>query len=51
MVQRESKLKIADNSGGKVAKVIGIPGFSKRRWARVGEVVVIAIQHDILLDR
>lgn len=44
MVQRESKLKIADNSGGRVAKVIGIPGFSKRRWATLGEVISIAIQ-------
>lgn len=44
MVQRETKLTVADNSGAKIAKIIGIPGASKRRYAYVGDVVVIAIQ-------
>lgn len=44
MVQRESKLTVADNSGAKIAKIIGIPGASKRRYASVGDVVVVAIQ-------
>lgn len=44
MVQRESKLTVADNSGAKIAKIIGIPGASKRRYASIGDVVVIAIQ-------
>lgn len=44
MLQRESKLTVADNSGAKVAKIIGIPGASKRRYASVGDVVVVAIQ-------
>lgn len=44
MVQRESNLIIADNSGAKVAKVIGIPGASKRRYAYIGDVVNVAVQ-------
>ena len=44
MLQRESNLTVADNSGAKVAKIIGIPGASKRRYASVGDVVVVAIQ-------
>lgn len=44
MVQRQTVLKVADNTGAKFAKVIGIPGFSKRRWATVGEIVVVAVQ-------
>jgi large subunit ribosomal protein L14 len=44
MVQRGSNLKVADNSGARIAKVIGIPGASKRRYATVGDVVVVAIQ-------
>jgi large subunit ribosomal protein L14 len=44
MLQQESKLIVADNSGAKVAKIIGIPGASKRRYASVGDVVVVAIQ-------
>jgi large subunit ribosomal protein L14 len=44
MVQRESNLTIADNSGGKIAKIIGMLGASKRRYANVGDVVVVAVQ-------
>lgn len=44
MIQRESKLKVADNSGARVVKVIGIPGASHRRFASVGDVVVAAVQ-------
>ncbi len=44
MVQVESQLKVADNSGAKVAKVIGIPGSSKRQYAKVGDIVVVSIQ-------
>ena len=47
MVQRESNLKVADNSGAKEAKIIGIPGASKRRYARVGDIVVVAVQKSI----
>lgn len=44
MVQTLSELKVADNSGAKVAKLIGIPGFSKRKWARIGDMIVISVQ-------
>ena len=44
MIQRQTKITIADNSGAKVAKVIGIPGSSKRRYAYVGDVVNVAVQ-------
>jgi large subunit ribosomal protein L14 len=44
MVQRETNLTIADNSGAKIAKVFGIPGASRRRYAYVGDVVNVSIQ-------
>ena len=47
MVQRESELTVADNSGAKIAKIFGIPGGSKRRYAYVGDVVNISIQKAI----
>ena len=47
MVQRESNLKVADNSGAKVAKIIGIPGASKRRYARIGDVVAVSVQKSL----
>jgi large subunit ribosomal protein L14 len=44
MIQKESILKIADNSGARNAKVIGIPGYSNRKSVSLGDVVVVAIQ-------
>ena len=44
MVHRQTILKIADNSGARTAKIIGIPGYSNRKTAKLGDVVVVAIQ-------
>lgn len=43
MLQLRSELKVADNSGARTARLIGIPGFSKRKWARVGDLIVVAV--------
>jgi large subunit ribosomal protein L14 len=43
MVQKETKLKVTDNSGARLARIIGIPGASKTRWARVGDIVKVSI--------
>mgnify|MGYP002395679809 CR=1 FL=1 len=47
MVHRQTILKIADNSGARTAKVIGIPGYSNRKTASLGDVVTVAIQRAI----
>lgn len=44
MVQKGTNLKVADNSGARIAKLIGIPGASRRRYATVGDIVVVAVQ-------
>ena len=44
MVQKGTKLIVADNSGAKIAEIIGIPGASRRRYASVGDIVVVAVQ-------
>lgn len=44
MVQRETRLTVADNSGAKIAKIFGIPGGSKRKYAGIGDVVTVSIQ-------
>jgi large subunit ribosomal protein L14 len=44
MLQRGTNLIIADNSGAKVAKVIGIPGYSKKLTVGIGDIVNIAVQ-------
>ena len=47
MVQRESILTVADNSGAKKVRIIGIPGYSHRKFASVGEIVTVAVQDAI----
>ena len=45
MVQQESKLNVADNSGAKVVKVIRVLGGSGRRYASVGDTVVVSVRN------
>lgn len=47
MIQAESVLKIADNTGAKRALCIRVLGGSKRRYARVGDVIVVTIKDAI----
>ena len=47
MIQQESMLKIADNSGAKRALCIRVLGGSKRRYASVGDVVVVTVKDAI----
>ncbi|HSR42210.1 MAG TPA: 50S ribosomal protein L14 [Longimicrobiales bacterium] len=44
MIQQESELNIADNTGAKRALCIRVVGGSKRRYARVGDVIVVTIK-------
>jgi large subunit ribosomal protein L14 len=47
MIQQESILRIADNTGAKKALVIRVLGGSGRRYARVGDVVVATVKDAI----
>ncbi len=47
MIQEYTLLTIADNSGAKTARCIRILGGSGRRYARVGDIVVVAIRSAI----
>ena len=47
MIQQESMLKIPDNSGVKSALCIRVLGGSKRRYASVGDVVVVTVKDAI----
>ena len=49
MVQQETILKIADNSGARRALVIRVLGGSKRRYAGLGDVVVVAVKDAAVL--
>jgi large subunit ribosomal protein L14 len=45
MIQQESRLKVADNTGAREILVIHITGGSKRRYGAVGDVVVATVKH------
>ncbi len=47
MIQQESMLKIADNSGAKSALCIRVLGGSGRRYASVGDVIVATVKDAI----
>lgn len=44
MIQPQSIVKIADNSGAKIGRVFKILGGSKKRYAQIGEIVVLSVQ-------
>mgnify|MGYP006272063641 CR=1 FL=1 len=44
MIQPQTLVKVADNSGAKVARVFKVLGGSKRRYARIGDKVVVSVQ-------
>ena len=44
MLQTQSIVTIADNSGGKVARIFKVLGGSHRRYAGIGDTVVISVQ-------
>lgn len=47
MIQQESRLKVADNSGAKEVLCIRVLGGSGRRYARVGDQIVISVKSAI----
>ena len=47
MIQQESRLKVADNSGAKEVLCIRVLGGSKRRYARVGDKIVVSVKSAI----
>lgn len=47
MIIPESNLEVADNSGARRVQCIRILGCSKRRWATVGDVIVVSVKEAI----
>ena len=45
MIQQESMVKVADNSGAKTALVIRVLGGTRRRYAGLGDVVIVAVKN------
>jgi large subunit ribosomal protein L14 len=47
MIQTESVLKVADNSGAKVVKCIKVLGGSRRRYAGIGDIIVVSVSESM----
>ena len=47
MIQTETIVKVADNSGAKKALCIRVLGGTRRRYARVGDVIIVAVKEAI----
>ncbi|TAH21699.1 MAG: 50S ribosomal protein L14 [Cytophagales bacterium] len=45
MIQQESRLNVADNSGAKQVLVIRVLGGTKRKYASIGDKVVVTVKH------
>ncbi|MDO8518067.1 MAG: 50S ribosomal protein L14 [bacterium] len=44
MIQDRSLVVVADNSGAKIGRIFKVPGGSKKRYAEIGEVVILSVQ-------
>jgi large subunit ribosomal protein L14 len=47
MIQAESSLDVADNSGARRVQCIRVLGGARRRWASIGDVIVVAVKEAI----
>jgi large subunit ribosomal protein L14 len=47
MIQVESRLKVADNSGAREVLCIKVLGGTRRRYARIGDVIVVTVKEAI----
>ena len=45
MIQQESRLKVADNSGAKEVLCIKVLGGSRKRYASIGDTIVVSVKH------
>ena len=44
MIQSESNLQVADNSGARLISCIKVLGGSKRRYARIGDIIIVSVK-------
>ncbi len=47
MIQTETRLRVADNTGARQVLCIGVLGGSRRRYANIGDVIVVTVKRAI----
>ena len=44
MIQPQTVVRVTDNSGARIGRVFNIPGSTGKRYARIGDIVVLSVQ-------
>ena len=44
MIQQQSILKVSDNSGAKTVKCLKVLGGFKKKYARLGDIIIVSVQ-------
>ena len=44
MIQPRTLVKITDNSGGKIGRIFKVIGGTRKKYARIGDIVILSIQ-------
>jgi large subunit ribosomal protein L14 len=44
MIQAETKLKVADNTGAKIIECFKVPGGTRKRYARIGDIIIASVK-------
>ena len=47
MIQVQTELQVADNTGARIVECIKVTGGSKRRYASIGDIIVVAVKEAI----
>ena len=47
MIQAYTRLKVADNTGAKQVMCINVPGGTRRRYAHVGDIIVVTVKRAV----
>jgi large subunit ribosomal protein L14 len=47
MIQKESRLSVADNSGAREVLCISVLGGTRKRYATIGDIIVVTVKHAI----
>ncbi len=45
MIQQETKLRVADNSGAKIVQCIKVLGGTRKRYASIGDIIVVSVKN------
>jgi len=51
MIQHRTMLSVADNSGAKLVQCIKVLGGTRKRYAQIGDIVVVAVQENRKKER